>query len=237
MDAVMAALYSGSTSALWGAFAWGMAGVLISPCGMAVIPLVVGYIQTSRTSSYWGSFCISVVFSSGIFANLLLVGLLTSGAGSVVARYDYWLSRIVGVVFILIGLHLAGLIRIPWFQGKAMDGNGKKGLKGALALGLFSGLALGPCSFAFALPILSLSAQTSALNPLLGVSMVVAYGLGHCSVLVLAGTFSEWIGKYLRWGGETRLLKVFSALCGLGLIAGGVYLLYTSFPMGTFFGH
>ncbi len=234
MDSVMAALYSGSTYAVWGAFLWGITGVLLSPCGMAVIPLVVGYIQKNKTSSYWSAFQISMAFSSGIFANLILVGILTSSAGSILADYDYWLSRIVGTLFILIGLHLIGLIRLPWFQGKELAGQGKKGLKGALVLGLFSGLALGPCSFAFALPILTLSAQASANNLLLGISIIAAYALGHCSVLVLAGTFSDWLGKYLNWSGNTKILTTLGIVCGILLIAAGSYFIYSSFPLGTF---
>ncbi len=239
--AALDALYGGGTFMLWGAFLWGVVGVLLSPCGAAVIPLVVGYIQRNRPETFWGAFFVSLAFSAGIFVNLMFVGALLSGLGTLMSGVDVWISRAVGVFFILIGLNMMGLFEIPakWIPFSGIVNAGaegskmREGLLGALVLGAISGLALGPCSFAFASPILTLSASTSAGGAFsMALAVVASYGLGHCVVLVLAGTFSNALGRLFAAGGYSVARRVVGVLCGLGLIAGGAYFIYTTLPLG-----
>ena len=52
------------------------------------------------------------------------------------------------------------------------------------------GLALGPCTFAYMAPVLGVVFQTAQTNYLLAVIFLLAFGLGHCSVIVSAGTLT-----------------------------------------------
>ncbi|MBZ0149801.1 MAG: hypothetical protein K8F62_19965, partial [Pseudorhodoplanes sp.] len=58
--------------------------------------------------------------------------------------------------------------------------------------------------------------------------LLLMYGVGHCSVIVFAGTFTEVIQRYLNWNerskGAVRLKKV----CGILVILGGLWMIYTA---------
>ena len=56
----------------------------------------------------------------------------------------------------------------------------------------------------------------------------LAYGVGHCAVIVVAGTFTELVQRYLDWNEQSRGLKVLKCTCGILVLLGGVYLIYTA---------
>jgi cytochrome c-type biogenesis protein len=49
--------------------------------------------------------------------------------------------------------------------------------------------------------------------------------VGHCSVIVLAGTFTEAVQRYLDWNERSRGTVIIKRICGVLVIAGGLYLL------------
>jgi len=56
-------------------------------------------------------------------------------------------------------------------------------------------------------------------------ALLLAYGLGHCSVIVLAGTFTEVVQRFLNWNEQSRGVTVIKCVCGVLVILGGVYLI------------
>ena len=149
-----------------------------------------------------------------------------SVSGAVSALAQHFLISL-STVFIAIGLHLAGVIRIPWFFGRGLSVGAAGGMKGALLLGLFSGLALGPCSFAYVAPLLALTMKTAASNLPLALALVLLYALGHCSVILAAGTFTSVVSRYLRWG-ESDHLNVVNRILGGVIILIGLYFIYSA---------
>jgi cytochrome c-type biogenesis protein len=104
----------------------------------------------------------------------------------------------------------------------------RKGLLAAFLLGLVFGLALGPCTFAFMAPVLGVAFRFSATNPAYGALLLLMYGVGHCAVIVLAGTFAEAVQHYLNWNERSRGAVVLKKICGVLVLLGGLYLLYTA---------
>ena len=207
-----------------GAFAWGAASVLLSPCGISLVPLVVSYIENTDTPTRWRAFIVSCAFSLGIIFNLALVALITSGLGLLLGGYEKFLTLFVAVTFILMGLHLTGLIHVKIFNfGSGAKGTESQNLRGAVVLGIVSGLAVGPCSIAYVSPVLSLAMSRSSFM------LVIAYALGYAAVLVAAGTFAQLFTKFLQSERGDKVLKVINILCGVALIAGGIYFLYEMF--------
>ena len=207
-----------------GAFAWGAASVLLSPCGISLVPLVVSYIENTDTPTRWRAFIVSCAFSLGIIFNLALVALITSGLGLLLGGYEKFLTLFVAVTFILMGLHLTGLIHVKIFNfGSGAKGTESQNLRGAVVLGIVSGLAVGPCSIAYVSPVLSLAMSRSSFM------LVIAYALGYAAVLVAAGTFAQLFTNFLQSERGGKVLKVINILCGVALIAGGIYFLYEMF--------
>jgi cytochrome c-type biogenesis protein len=65
----------------------------------------------------------------------------------------------------------------------------------------------------------------AASNLAYGIVLLLAYGIGHCSVIVLAGTFTEVVQRYLDWNERSRGAVIVKRVCGVLVILGGVYLL------------
>ena len=228
LDAIFSAMLSSGALQWLGAFLWGMAGVILSPCGIAVIPLVVAYIANAEEPGRWESFKISCAFCVGIVLNLALVAFVMSGVGLLLGGHERLLTALTASVFILMGLQLVGLLHLPALSVRNASASGtvRRGLRGALVLGAVSGLAIGPCSIAYISPLLSIVMSVAAQSLLTAIGLIAAYALGHCAVLILAGTFAGFFSRCLRSTRGGVILRVLNILCGLLLIAVGVYLLY-----------
>lgn len=213
--------------ALAAAAGWGILSILLSPCHLASIPLIVGFIDGQGQMSIRRAFLISNLFAGGILVSIALIGLLTALAGRMLGDLGPWSNWLVAGVFLLFGLHLWGLIPMPW-SGPAQVGMERKGLLAALILGLIFGIALGPCTFAFMGPVIGV-AFTEANNSLLyAAALLLAYGLGHCAVIVFAGTFTEKVQHYLNWNERSKGTLWIKRICGLLVMIGGVWLIYSA---------
>ncbi len=58
--------------------------------------------------------------------------------------------------------------------------------------------------------------------------LLLLYGIGHCSVIVLAGTFTEAVQHYMNWNEKSKGAVVVKKICGILVILGGVWLIYTA---------
>jgi cytochrome c-type biogenesis protein len=75
-------------------------------------------------------------------------------------------------------------------------------------------------------PMLGVTLRVASTNLAYGVLLLAVYGVGHCSVIVLAGTFTEMVQRYLDWNERSRGAVVVKRVCGGLVILGGVYLLF-----------
>ncbi|MBU1909737.1 MAG: hypothetical protein KJ726_06805, partial [Verrucomicrobia bacterium] len=133
----------------------------------------------------------------------------------------------VAVIFFVVGLHLLDVIPIR-FGGAGQVNMKRKGLLAALILGLVFGVALGPCTFAYMAPMLAIAFKLSATRGLYGAFLLLMYGVGHCGVIVLAGTSYEWIEHYLKWNKASRGAVRIKKVCGVLVLLGGLWLIYTA---------
>jgi cytochrome c-type biogenesis protein len=104
----------------------------------------------------------------------------------------------------------------------------QKGLFAAFLLGLIFGIAIGPCTFAYMAPMLAVTFKVASTNIAYGISLLVFYGLGHCSVIVLAGTFTELVEHYMNWNEKSKGAVILKKICGVLVLAGGLYMIYTA---------
>ena len=93
-------------------------------------------------------------------------------------------------------------------------------------LGLVFGVALGPCTFVYMIPMLAIVFTAGAANFLYGILLLGMYALGHCSVIVLAGTAAKLAQRYLNWNEKSKGSIVLKRICGVLILLGGLYLIY-----------
>lgn len=221
------ALEGTSAVVLSASFVWGILSILLSPCHLSSIPLVVGFIDEQGRISTGRAFSISALFSIGILVSIAAIAVVTGLAGRMIGDVGRWGNYFVALIFFLVGLHLFDIIPMPW-SGPARVGMKRKGLLAAFVLGLIFGIALGPCTFAYMAPILTVAFQLAATNLAYGTLLLLLYGVGHCSVIVLAGTFTEVVQHYLDWNERSKGAQIVKRICGALVILGGLYLIYTS---------
>jgi cytochrome c-type biogenesis protein len=168
---------------------------------------------------------ISTLFAVGILITIGLIGAVTAAAGRMMGNVGRYGNYFVAAIFFVVGLHLLGVIPMPW-SGPGQVGMKRKGLLAAFILGLVFGIALGPCTFAYMAPMLAVTFRMASTSLIYGTSLLVVYGLGHCSVIVLAGTCTEVVQRYMNWNEKSKATTIIKGICGILVIVGGLYLLY-----------
>ncbi|WAC07216.1 MAG: cytochrome C biogenesis protein [Thermodesulfobacteriota bacterium] len=207
------------------AFVWGILSIILSPCHLASIPLIVGFIDEQGRTSTRRAFCISSLFAIGILTTIAAVGLATAALGRMAGDIGAYGNYIVASIFFLVGLHLLDVLPLPW-SGPGNVGLKRKGLVAAFIIGLVFGVALGPCTFAYMGPMLGIAFKIGANNLTYGVVLISLYGVGHCAVIIFAGTFTGVVQQYLNWNEKSNGAVILKKVCGMLVILGGVWIIY-----------
>ncbi len=194
----------------------------IGPCNVAMIPLIIGYVG-GRDITRGRSLALSTVFVVGLSVTFVLLGLLAAAVGALFG----WMGKIwyyvVAAVCIAIGLQLMGLIQVPvpTVFANQRDGVKRRGLLGALLLGLISGLVSSQCATPVLVAVLTYVMAKGALA--YGATLLFIYALGRGVPIVLAGTFAGLARNLSALGRWTTWLEKAS---GALVIAVGLYFLW-----------
>ena len=221
------AIEGGPTVALSAAFAWGILSIVLSPCHLASIPLIVGFIDEQGPISTKRAFQIALLFALGILVTIGLIGAATAMAGRMLGDVGRFGNYFVAAIFFLVGLHLLDVIPLP-FTGPGQVKMKQRGRLAAFILGLVFGVALGPCTFAYMAPMLAVTFKLAAAHMAYGILLLLAYGVGHCAVIVLAGTFTESVQHYLNWNEASKGANILKKICGVLVLLGGLWMIYTA---------
>jgi cytochrome c-type biogenesis protein len=211
--------------ALAAAFTWGILSILLSPCHLSSIPLIVGFIDKQGGMSARRAFTISTLFAVGILITIAAIGAVTAAAGRMLGDVGPYGNYFVAAIFFLVGLYLLDVIPAPW-SGPGQIGMGRKGPLAAFILGLIFGIAIGPCTFAYMAPMLAVTFRVASTALFYGIALLLVYGIGHCSVIVVAGTSTGLVQRYLNWNERSRGAVILKKFCGLLVLLAGLYLIY-----------
>lgn len=155
-----------------------------SPCVLAAIPLIIGYVGGYSEGNKKKAALYSLVFILGLSITFTLLGAAASLMGGLLGFMGRWLYIALAVIAVIMGLQLMGVLSIPLpFQKTRMVKS--KGLWGAFFLGLLTGTVSSPC----ATPVLAvILAYVSTQGDILyGGSLLFAYAVGHCALIFIAG--------------------------------------------------
>jgi cytochrome c-type biogenesis protein len=229
IESLFTALNSGLMQSIWiatlAALSWGILSILLSPCHLASIPLLVGFITSQENATRKRVFFLSLTFAFGILVTIAVIGLITALLGRLMGDVGMIGNILVAAIFFAIGLYLMDLISLPW-DGMRLSAGRFSGLPAALILGLLFGIGLGPCTFAFMAPVLGVVFQTATTNMAVAMILLFAFAVGHCAVIVVAGVLANRIGEYLNWSEKSKLTTYIKRACGLLVILGGVYMVW-----------
>jgi cytochrome c-type biogenesis protein len=230
MDAIFTWLSGAMNGAPWlallAAAGWGVASLVLSPCHLASIPLVVGFIAERKDTTPRQAFGYALLFALGILTSIAAVGGATAAAGRMLGDVGPWANYAVAAVLAGVGLHLLGVLPLPWEGGRALPRY--HGKAAALLLGLIFGVALGPCTFAYLAPVLGVIFGVARTQPGFAVLLLLAYGVGHCTLIVAAGVSAGRVQRVLDWHGASRGAVWLRRVCGLLVLGGAVWLVVTA---------
>jgi len=216
---------AGGMLAVGVSFVWGILSILLSPCHLAGIPLIVGFVNDQGRITAKRALIISTLFSLGLLVTIALIGIITALAGRIMGDLGRYTNYFLAGIFFLVGLYMLGVLPTPWLAPTKAGAVGK-GIIAAFVLGLVFGVALGPCTFAFMAPVLAVTFKVASDSTVYAVVLLFAYAVWHCSVIILAGTCTELVQKYMNWTSESKITANIKRVCGILIIIAGLYMVY-----------
>nr|WP_246525460.1 cytochrome c biogenesis CcdA family protein [Geomobilimonas luticola] len=205
-----------------------LAGVLssASPCVLATIPLVVGFVGGYAEGDRWKAFRYSLAFILGLSLTFTAFGAAAGLLGTMFGTLGGWWYVAAGIIALVMGGQMMGFyeIRLPIRRDfKPKQG----GVVGSFILGLFFGIVSSPCATPVLVVILTCVATKGEV--LYGTALLFTYAIGHCLLMLAAGTFTGFVEAFAKTLGTANLSN-WSRKIGGGIISlAGIYFLVQAF--------
>lgn len=204
-----------------------LAGVIssASPCVLATIPLVVGFVGGYADGDRLKAFRYSLSFILGLSLTFTAFGAAAGMLGTMFGSVGGWWYVAAGVVALVMGGQMMGLyeIRLPIkrdFRPK------RGGIIGSFILGLFFGVVSSPCATPVLVVILTYVATKGQV--LYGTALLFVYAIGHCLLMLFAGTFTGFIESFIKSKGIVNFSAWTKRFGGLVVALVGGYLIWQS---------
>jgi cytochrome c-type biogenesis protein len=194
-----------------------------SPCILASIPLVIGYVGGYAGDSKKQALIYSLTFVVGLALVMSILGAVAALMGTMFGDVGTYWYFVVAVILMVMGLQLAGVIKLKLGGDTQKFLPRRTGLLGALILGALFGLVLSPCASPVLAVILTLAAVQGKV--VYGSTLLFAYALGQGSLIILAGTFTGVINNFLQSRGAKAGAVLQQAAGGL-LFFVGAYIFF-----------
>jgi cytochrome c-type biogenesis protein len=169
----------------------------------------------------------SLLFVAGFTTIFLLLGASASFLGQFLKHYEVWISRVGGIIIIILGLHLAGAFRItPLMRERRVHLKDKPtGYLGTLGVGAAFGAGWTPCIGPVLGAILTFAASQEQFWA--GVGLLFVYSLGLAVPFLLSAlALDAFLRAFSRF---RRFLPVIQVLSGLILVVLGLLLVTGTF--------
>ena len=209
----------------WVAFpACFLAGVIssASPCVLAMIPLVIGFVSGYSEGSPKKAIQYSLVFTLGLTITFTILGVIAGALGRLFGDVGGFWKYVLPPVAIILGLFLLGVFKFNVGMSQRFMPK-RKALLGAFLMGLFFGIVASPC----ATPVLAVILTFAATQKRIAYSggLLLAYALGHWILVLGAGISAGFAQRVLESKGIANFSNYSKKVGGLLLIGAGVYLL------------
>jgi cytochrome c-type biogenesis protein len=202
-----------------------------SPCVFSLVPAYVGYLSGRSLSQMgedqahkrWETFLHGLAFVLGFSFVFISLGLAFSALSLFFYQTRDILAKTGGVVIILFGLHMTGLIRIPFldydFRPQSTQGK-KRGIIASFFMGVFFSAGWSPCVGPTLGLILTLAIEQANIGQ--SVILLGMYSLGMAIPFLTAALGVGWVTNILKKHAQT--MKIAQIIMGIILIIVGVML-------------
>lgn len=202
-----------------------------SPCVLSLVPAYVGYLSGRSlaqlgedTPQYrLGTFLHGLAFVLGFSFIFITLGLAFSVLGQFFYQTRDILAKTGGVIIILFGLHMTGLLRIPFLdydlrpQSKVGKGSG---FFSSFLMGIFFSAGWSPCVGPTLGLILTLAVERANIGQ--GVVLLGIYSIGMAIPFLAAAFGIGWVTIILHK--YSKVMRIAQIVMGVLLIIVGVLL-------------
>ncbi len=222
---------NGESVSLLTAFAGGLAS-FVSPCVLPIVPGYLSFISGVNVAQLKGTeapahlvrrvVITSVIFVLGFSTVFVSLGAAATLMGYMLQKYKRELAMVGGVIVIILGLHTAGLFKIPWllYEKRAEVRDKPLGFLGAYVVGLAFGFGWTPCIGPILGTILFFAAQQETVTR--GVVLLAFYSAGLGIPFIVSALA---INRFFRASGRLkRHMRAVEIVSGLLLVAVGLLL-------------
>ncbi len=189
------------------AFLAGLASFL-SPCVLPLVPIYLAQLVGQSVYQADGTrdqgtrlvtFLHAATFVIGFTFAFVALGATASSLGSILKANQFLLRQIGGVLLILIGLHVAGILKLPFLyaQKRFSFQPSRPGYPASLLIGIIFGFAWTPCMGPILGTILVLAANAATLRS--GVILLLFYSIGLGVPFLLLGLGLNQVSRLLKW--------------------------------------
>ncbi len=198
------------------AFIAGLASFL-SPCVLPLVPIYLaqlvgqsvfqavdgqqGSVMTAApiTPTRLTTFLHAAIFVFGFTISFVALGATASTLGSFLRLHLIILREVGGILMIIIGLHLAGLLKLPFLyqQKRFAFTPTRPGYPASFLIGVIFAIAWTPCIGPILTSILILAADAPTLQQ--GVWLLLVYSLGLGVPFLLLGLGLNQLSRLLKW--------------------------------------
>jgi cytochrome c-type biogenesis protein len=217
------------------AFLAGLASFL-SPCVFSLVPAYIGYLsgrslareEGSFQTNRWETFAHGLAFVLGFSVIFVLLGLVASSIGRLLYDLRPVLSKVGGVVVVLFGLHMTGLLRIPFLEYDLRPQNNvdqNRSFFSSAMMGIFFSFGWSPCTGPVLGAILTLVMNGGSITQ--GAQLLSAYSAGLAIPFLIAAVAIGWVTHLLRR--YRKVMHYVEIVMGIVMIFVGILLF-----MGTF---
>lgn len=209
-----------------GCFIWGIVSVLFSPCHMASIPLIIGYVGGQKTLiSGRQAAPFAILFTLGLFMTIAVVGLVCIWLGRMMGDVGPYWTLLLGAILLWIALDMLGIAKCS-LPGNTLARLQIRGLTGAFLLGLAYGILSGSCTFGFIAPILAIITVQEKMAT--GMLLLLIFAAGHCLPIMVAGSSTAAVKKLLEKSSFQQGSIWFRR--GAGILVGGLGIYFLLLP-------
>jgi len=214
----------------------------LSPCVLSLVPVYIGILggrsfgnEAENDEKRWITVAHGLAFVVGFSLVFITFGVITSSIGNILYQYRLWIARLGGLIVVTFGVHIIGIVRIPFLEydlRPRTQFDQQRGLLSSLLMGIFFSMGWSPCIGPVLGAIYALTLQEGSV--VRGVQMLTAYSVGMgLPFLAVAFGMSRAMALIRRFRFVTRYIEI--AMGVLLVIVGGMLFMGTFEGLGRLF--
>ncbi len=199
----------------------------ISPCSLAMLPIIIGYVggySDAKPSKTFMQLFFFIIGSAIVFS---VIGIICAVTGKVFVSFaGGYFSVIIASIVLIMGLKLVGILdfELPVLIKEMPKNDGTSNFLYPILLGGVVALAGTPCSTPILAAIMAFASLSASLTQ--SVIMLFLFSLGQGLILVFAGVLTS---KLKTWKNFYKISDLLLKFSGILLILTAFYIFYKIF--------